>query len=110
MDRPCARVAAVGTLVRPGRLGAADADGAICRGRAHGTDRGHLSAGFEPDRRPRNVGGYATGPGVAAPAAQAACYGVGLQLSVRGAALGVGAGNPGALRETLRFAVDGVCA
>ena len=37
-------------------------------------------------------------PGVAAPVAQAARCGVGLQLSVRGAALAAGAGDAGALR------------
>src|SRR6202035_485046 len=50
-------------------LGAADTHGAICGGRAHGTDRGYLSAGTEPDRLPRNLDGDATGPGAAAPAA-----------------------------------------
>ena len=46
----------------------------------------------------------------AAPAAQATGCSVGLQLSVRGAALGIGAGNPGALREAIRFAAHRVCA
>src|ERR1700730_6419901 len=111
MDRPRARGPAVGSTVRPVNLGPRGTDGSIRRRRTHRSNYRYLPTGVEPDRLPRNPAGHAAGACVAPPVDQAARCCVGLQLSVRRAAVGVGAAYTGALWQALRFAVDvdGVC-